>query len=334
MTASSCCRPLLLLLSFALFAEGIASCEKTACAEPPPMRAVYDDSTGTVDLFEGSRIVLRYRYHTVEPPAGRLERVAPAARKYAQPRSDYIHPLYGPDGEVLTMDWALDHPHHRGVYWAWPEVDYRGERGDLHALQQVFARPTGKLSYRGGDRFAEIRAENEWRWKDQTPIVREVVQIRAYRSDTDGRFIDLTFGFTAIGDDVALARRGTTKYGGLNIRFAKLEQLSIDSHLGTDSESPPPAWAEISGVPERGKRPVAVTIFQKAANPNYPGDWVDFPHLPWLQPTFPASGQRYVLRKGDPPLVLQYRLWIHPKRALTADDYRSRWQQYQSVPSR
>ena len=67
-----------------------------------------------------------------------------ALRIYARARSDYIHPLFGLEGETLTKDWSTDHPHHRGIYWAWPEVDWRGQRGDLHALQHVFARPTGK----------------------------------------------------------------------------------------------------------------------------------------------------------------------------------------------
>ncbi len=40
----------------------------------------------------------------------------------AYPRADYIHPLYGIDGTVLTEDFPKDHPHHRGVFWAWHQV--------------------------------------------------------------------------------------------------------------------------------------------------------------------------------------------------------------------
>ena len=76
-----------------------------------------------------------------------------------------IHPLYGPHGEILTDDWTPDHPHHRGIYWAWPEVDWQGKRGDLHALQHVFARPTGKIETQHGADFAQITAENVWRWE-------------------------------------------------------------------------------------------------------------------------------------------------------------------------
>jgi hypothetical protein len=36
--------------------------------------------------------------------------------------------------------------------------------------------------------------------------------------------------------------------------------------------------------------------------------------LNWFQPTFPAAGARYVLKK-DQPLVLKFRLFIHPDKA-------------------
>jgi hypothetical protein len=51
-------------------------------------------------------------------------------------------------------------------------------------------------------------------------------------------------------------------------------------------------------------------VFQNHRNPDYPGDWVQYPELSWCQPTFPASGTRYPLIPGK-PLVLTYRLLVH-----------------------
>ena len=31
---------------------------------------------------------------------------------FAVARSNDVHPLYGPNGEVLTKDYSKDHPHH------------------------------------------------------------------------------------------------------------------------------------------------------------------------------------------------------------------------------
>lgn len=98
---------------------------------PPSVKAALDPS-GQIDVAEAGQPALRCNFRTVAPPEGRLEKVSVSNRKYAVARSGYIHPLHGLDGEVLTRDWSPDHPHHRGLYWAWPEVDWgdrRDERG-------------------------------------------------------------------------------------------------------------------------------------------------------------------------------------------------------------
>ena len=273
---------------------------------PPVMQAKAKVNGGAVEISEQDRPVLTYQYRTVEPGA-LLDQVAPANRIYARARSDYIHPLYGLHGEVLTRDWPLDHPHHRGIYWAWPEVEFGRDRGDLHALQQVFARPTGRIEVESGPVFAQIRAENRWLWADHEPIVTEVAVIRAYRTAVEGRVVDLAFQFVALKPGVTLARRETTHYGGLNVRLATPREQAIVTHTdpaGTRRR----AWSDLSGL--FGGAPSGLTLLQSPTNPDYPGDWVQYPELSWCQPTFPASGTRYSLRPGE-PLVLRFRLWVH-----------------------
>ena len=134
--------------------------------------AIQDSVTGQIILSDDGKPILQYNYKTVKEkdaldtlPANKYIVTASDTFManpsiYAVPRSDYIHPVYGPEGELLTRDWSKDHPHHRGIYWAWPEVDFGKKRGDLHALQVVFARPTGKIELRSGQEFAEVEAEN------------------------------------------------------------------------------------------------------------------------------------------------------------------------------
>jgi hypothetical protein len=302
-----------------------------ALAEDAPVMTATKDASGAWDIADAGKPVLRYNYQTVEP-AESLQ-ISPGNRKYARPRSDYIHPLYGPDGEVLTKDWSVDHPHHRGIYWAWPEVDNGPERGDLHALQRVVARPTGKCTGTNGAAFADIEAENEWRWEDKEPIVLERALIRAHRATDTGRFIDLTFYFVALKDGITIARRGATNYGGLNMRLAAIQEQKIGAFTDPADANPRMAWAEISGLFPNAKTPAALTIFQPRANPCYPGDWVQFDNLNWLQPTFPTKGTRYTLKKGE-PLVLRFRLWIHPRGGNNEKLYRGLWQTYDTECSK
>lgn len=297
---------------------------------PLLMRARRDEATGQFELSQAGKPVLRYNYQTND--AGEvLARVKPDDRKYARARSDYIHPLYGPDGQELTRDWPVDHPHHRGIYWAWPEVDYHGERGDLHALQRVFSRPTGNCTVKDGPVCALLDAENLWRWEDQEPIVRERTLIRAWRAGATGRFIDLEFHLTALKDDVALARRGMVAYGGLNIRLAPVQDQKIVFHTDPAGTGLRRAWAELSGVFPGGKK-ASLAVFQAPTNPDYPGDWIKYPEINWFQPTFPAGGTRYVLKKGQ-PLMLRFRLWICPDKAGEAR-LADGWTTYAFPPSR
>ncbi len=276
----------------------------------PVMQATQDVATGQIEITDDGKPVLRYNYKTVEPGAV-LEKVTPANRIYARARSDYIHALYGLNGEVLTRDWPVDHPHHRGIYWAWPEVDFGKERGDLHALQRVFARPTGRIALQSGPVFAQIEAENQWLWNDREPIVRERALIRAYRATPQGRVVDLALQFIALKDGVTIARRGLEHYGGLNVRLQTPEAQAISVFTGPSNAVPRRAWSDLSGRFPGSAAASGLTVLQQAQNPDYPGDWVQYPELSWCQPTFPASGQRFALRRGQ-PLLLRFRLWIHP----------------------
>ena len=289
-----------------------------------PLLARRDDASGHYEIREAGQLVLRYNYQTIEP-GERLAAIAPGNHIYARARGNYIHPLCGLDGEELTKDWSVDHPHHRGIYWAWPEVDWRGQRGDLHALQKVFARPTGKCAVTSGPGFAQIEAENLWKWNDQEPIVREVALLKAYRATGEGRLLDLEFHFTALDEPVLLARRGTNAYGGLNLRMAAVKEQQIAFHTDPTETSPRMAWAEMSGLFSNSNKAAGVVVLQHPQNPHYPGDWVKFPELNWFQPTFPASGLRHELKK-DAPLVLRFRLWIHRGPAAPAEQCARQWQ--------
>jgi HEAT repeat protein len=262
-----------------------------------------DEATQRYTFYDGERPVLTYNFKTVPVPDG-------VGGKYAVARSDYVHPIYGPNGEILTKDYSKGHPHHRGIYWAWPEVTYKGEKRDLHALQGVFARPVKILRQQGGKDAAILEAENTWKWGDTEPIVKETAVITVRRSEGGLRTIDFGFTFEALVPGVTLARRGQKAYGGFNMRCSARRDLKIDKHIGAAGETGfPSAWAELTGVAPEGKEPVGLFLLQSPSNPHYPGDWVEYADLAWLQPTFPSKGTAFPL---DPkkPLELAFRVIV------------------------
>jgi hypothetical protein len=290
----------LLLLCLAACAPGLVAAEGGLTV----FRAANDQY---LEIRDAGKPVLRYNFRTVPVPKT-------AKGKYAVARGDYVHPIWGPAGEVLTKDYSPDHPHHRGLYWAWPEVTYKGQTRDLHALQGVFARPVKIVLAETFEDAAVIIAASKWLWGDKEHIVDEMASISASKLDADGgRVIDLAYTFTARVDGVTLARRGQKAYGGLNLRMSARTGQQILPHTDPAdtlaAKKPRRAWAQLVGTPAGGKGPVALAILQHAGNPHYPGDWVTYPNLNWLQPTFPAKGVKHPLTKGK-PLVLKFRLYI------------------------
>ncbi|MBL9138437.1 MAG: PmoA family protein [Verrucomicrobiales bacterium] len=291
-----------------------------------------DPATGQYVARDATGPVLQYNYRTVEPGA-LLAKIAEGNRIYARSRSDYLHPLHGVRGEVLTHDWAIDHPHHRGIYWAWPEVGWGTRRGDLHALQQVFARPVDNVRHSKQEGMAVLEAQNQWVWEDRTPIVKERALFRVYPISGRGRAIDLEFEFTPLVDEVTLARRDTRLYGGLNLRLASPANPTLQVHTDPPGAAPRRAWSDLSGIFE-GTVPSGLSVLQHRDNPEYPGDWIQYPELAWCQPAFPSANTRYSLRRGT-SLVLRYRIWTHDGPAPSDREAASLWDAYHAPnPSR
>jgi hypothetical protein len=71
-------------------------------------------------------------------------------------------------------------------------------------------------------------------------------------------------------------------------------------------------------------------VLQHQDNPDYPGDWVEYPDLAWVQPTFPAAGSRYPL-STEKSLILRYRLIVHAGGRPDVEISEKRWDAYHEV---
>src|SRR5688500_18166154 len=80
-------------------------------------------------LWVGELPVLIYNHGAIKPP--------PTTAPSVRPHTNYVHPIYGLDSEVLTGDFPTDHVHHRGLYWAWPHVKVGEQQVDLWSLKGI-----------------------------------------------------------------------------------------------------------------------------------------------------------------------------------------------------
>jgi hypothetical protein len=311
----------------------IILCFAVSFAFLPAVRAEFtitaDPASGVV-ITEDGKPVLQYNHKIVPLPEGYSEKIKGNAylEKYAVPRSDYIHPFYDLDGEPITKDYSLDHAHHRGIYWAWPEVGYKGELGDLHALQKVFARPKGNTGCTAEGGKAFFVAENVWMWNDKEPIADEKVTVTVFKKTAEGRKINLVVEITPLVDGVTLARRGMKGYGGLNLRFLNLPDWKAGAFVSPEKPETNPAWTWGSWKNPKSEGNTELTLFEKASNPNYPGEFIEFKNLNWFQPAFPKSGTRYPLVKGE-ALTLRFQFWLHDA-SVSEDAKKAAWKEYQN----
>ncbi|HUT93578.1 MAG TPA: DUF6807 family protein [Thermoguttaceae bacterium] len=269
----------------------------------------YDWDRRQVNVLEGSTRVLRYNHGSVPVPEGTHPHFA-AGESYE--RGDYIHPLYGPHGEELTEDYPKDHPHHRGVWWSWPVTRWKDRVADIWAVVGVWSRPADvPCRWTVGRVCATVEADNVWKFgKQEYPIVRERVLIRAFPERDGCRFLDVEVQLTALADDVAIGGRPKAGYGGFSLRAAPCEDRKITLHLDPEGSDPRRSWIDYSGLFTGGQGKSGVAIFEHVTNPDYPNPLHEYPGCNCVMPAYPEM--REVVLSKDEPLVLKHRLWVHP----------------------
>jgi hypothetical protein len=279
-----------------------------------------EDKNGAITVKEGDNPVLVYHYKMVEPP-----RIVPD--RYA--RLGYIHPLYGLDGEVLTQDFPLDHFHHRGVFWAWPDSDIGGKRIDVWALDGAREVHTSDMRHEVNAENGSFTMENAWVLDDdpETAIIRETVTVQPHPEQNDARAIDITLTFENVSDEVFTLRGATTDdkgYGGFCFRpdatrrpmhFTTDDGPIADEDDQLEYETP---WMDVSFSTERkGETLSGVAIFQHPGNPGYPHDGWIARHYGFLGQSWPHRDP-YEMKPGD-EVTLRYRLYIHRGDAEAAE---------------
>jgi hypothetical protein len=149
-------------------------------------------------------------------------------------RVHYLHPLHATNGDVLTEDAPADHPHQRGVFWAWRRVLVDGAIvADGWVGRQLTLEVMAPTAQRLDDGSAEIIAQARWVVPVDgrpTPIIEERSVFRVLPLNDGARRIELDVRLTALRPGVALAGTDDEKgYGGLSFRLRDASLLTLAS---------------------------------------------------------------------------------------------------------
>jgi hypothetical protein len=237
-------------------------------------------------------------------------------------RANYIHPLYGLDGEILTEDFPADHPHHRGIFWAWHQMWLGDKRlGDSWAASDFFwdVYDTKILDLDSKSRAFQVYVY--WKsplWTDadgsKKAFLKETTTIRIHRVQNDMRKIDFEIKLLALEQGIRLGGSEDAKgYGGFTTRIILPDGLSF---IGTDGPVEPKTlsveagpWLDFSGNLGRDGNISGLTIFCHDTSPGYPQRWILRRKGSAQNPVYP--GRQPVLLSCEKPLILRYRLIIH-----------------------
>ncbi|MBD8490647.1 PmoA family protein [Echinicola sp. CAU 1574] len=148
------------------------------------------------------------------------------------PRANYVHPLYGLNGEVLTEDFPEDHFHHRGIFWTWHQLYVNGKRiADPWFCEGISWKVTN-TNMNINDGVGELEAEVAWVSDSlgQSEVLRENVKITYERLEKGAYALTFEIKLNALVDNLELGGSEDQKgYGGFSPRVKLPEDIQFSS---------------------------------------------------------------------------------------------------------
>lgn len=264
--------------------------------------------------------VLQYNIAVNEGPEGTDE---------SQARNAYIHPLYSPDGQIITDDFAPDHVHQRGLFFAWTKSRLGDRQLNFWEVQQNTGRivHTGLKNVQDGNVFGQFTAEHEFLALQEsstpTTVLKEIWTVRVY-SVTDGFLIDLKSEQTCVADQPLVI--GPYHYGGMAVRgrrewldpkpgneFAMVTSEGLDRIAGNHSR---PQWVDFGGT--LSGKAVGLISFCHPGNFRFPQPVRLHPTKPYFC-FAPLVSESFQINPGE-VYTSQYRFFVYsgdkdPRRA-------------------
>jgi len=285
-----------------------AAVPEPAPSPPPPAtplpRVDAAFAADGVTITDGGKSVLFYRTAPADPhDAGRL---------------NYVHPIWAPDGTVLTEDRPADHPHQRGAFWSWHQVLVDGKAVADAWFMKGLTFHVREKRFKGDSAGGGTLVVNADWIVNSTPevnyVARETTKVRVYPLKAGARRIDFDTVITARSDTLALGGSDDEKgYGGFSVRLVRPDRLNFGSGGKTVTPAVGPveagkamgfAWTPGPGAP-------AWTVGLACKADGAPiTRWILRRELSMQNCVFPGRAP-FVLKKGE-TLRLQSTLILRP----------------------
>lgn len=236
-------------------------------------------------------------------------------------RCNYIHPLWGIDGVVLTEDFPIDHLHHRGIFWAWHQVWINGKRiGDPWEIKEFDQKVTDIEFWAQKDGSGLLKTKVNWlsdQWKkngQKVPYLAESTTIIIHSKTKNYRRIDFEISLLALEDGLSIGGSEDEKgYSGFSVRMVLPDDVAFTGPDGkvkpenTSVESP--GFVNVSGSMGKHGKTAGIVMVDHPSNPGYPQQWILRTKNSMQNAAFP--GREPVSVSTTKPLVLKYALLVY-----------------------
>lgn len=250
--------------------------------------------------------VLRYNAKLKQCPVDGFE---------ACKRSGFIHPVYAPDGAVVSDDFPPEHPHQHGMMFAWVDAEFEGKTIDFwnSMKNQGLVEHVEVLGTLNGPVFAQLDVHLRHAQvvsADVTqPVLDENWRIRVYNS-VDPHVIDIQSTITCATDKPLHLKE--YHYGGMAFRgarswsFGKAEFLTNEGKDRESGNHTRPLWTAITG--QVGEKSYTVCGVEAATNFRYPQPVRLHPEMPYFCWSPSVLGEFDIT--PEKPYVSQYRFFV------------------------
>lgn len=226
-----------------------------------------ENTEGILILKKTGKNILQYNYAHVNPPDG----VDPS---YG--RSGFIHPVYSPNGHILTRIQPKDHYHHYGIWNPWTRVEYEGQIYDLWNLgdKQGTVKAQNVIKTYQGDIFAGFKAKLGhyiFTAGNEQVIMNETWHVQAWNI-ADGFLWDFESQLTPSTQQGVLLKE--YRYGGFTWRAAEewtdnnTEMYTSEGRTRAEIDGSRARWIYTTGDTKAGRS--GMLIMGHPTNFNFP----------------------------------------------------------------
>ncbi|MFY0651843.1 MAG: PmoA family protein [Cyclobacteriaceae bacterium] len=244
-------------------------------------------------------------------------------------RSNYIHPLYGIEGSVLTEDFPEDHLHHRGVFWTWHQVSIGEKRIGDAWLTEDFEWKVNEVKSIEENNFLLLKTDVDWVSPDWTneagmkvPFVKEKALIRIHPKKENFRCLDFEIEIKSLVDSLSIGGSEDEKgYGGFSWRMPLSDDVKFsgpDGQLKAQKlalDAGP--WMNVTGTLNDTSDQEGIVVISQKDNPNHPQPWILRNKNSMQNAVYP--GRYPVSISKDNPLKLRYRLITYKGKLSAAE---------------